>query len=153
MVDDLQRQVVLSVPPSRAWAAWTEQVGLWWPPSHRQFPAGRLWLEPGVGGRLVEQAPGGQEHVLGRLVVWQPPHHLAYDFFPGADPATPTRVQVWFHPQVGGGGDGTRVEVRHSPGALDPARWSGGVGRFARAWDHLLPCLTHHLSTEGASPP
>lgn len=140
----LRREVVLSVVPTRAWAAWTQQIDLWWPPSHRAFAQSVLRLESGVGGRLVEQADDGAERLLGQVVVWQPPHLLAYDFFPGGGPDAPTRVQVWFHPRPSGG---TRVEILHLPGALDAARWSGGVARFQRAWDHLLPHLAHVLPT------
>ena len=131
----ISRDLRVTVPPARAWRAWVVHIDLWWPQGHRRFGESRLSLEPGVGGRLVETAADGQEALFGVVVGWEPPTRLAYDFFPGSSPEHPTRVVVTFAEE----GEGTRVEVRHSLGAMPPEQWAQRNVRFAQRWDHLLP--------------
>lgn len=141
----LERVIDVQVPAARAFAVWTEHVGLWWPPRHSITgePGARMSFEPGVGGRLLERAPSGEEVSWGRIRVREPPGRLVYSFLPGGGPDA-SEVEVCFQPR---GTSGTRVVVHHRPGEMSAERWSGFVLRFERGWAALIPALTQHLES------
>lgn len=100
--------------PERAFAVFTEEIGLWWRPnmlfSFTGGPPGVLSFEPGVGGRLVETLPAGGTFEIGRITSWEPGRLLAFSWRQAsfaADQAT--RVEIRFEPV----GDETRVTVEH----------------------------------------
>jgi uncharacterized protein YndB with AHSA1/START domain len=91
-------------------------------------------------GRIFERTPAGQEHDWGEVLVWEPPHRLAYLWHLRQDRADATHVEISFRPE----GDGTRVSIVHSGwerlgDRADPLRdrnrrgWAGLVPHFARA--------------------
>lgn len=111
--------VSVRVPPAEAFEIFTQEIDLWW----RRGPAyriagrrpGALAFEPGVGGRLfetVELASGPRLFEMGRILVWDPPQALAFEWrgvnFRAGDPST--RVDVTFRAV----GDSTLVTVRHA---------------------------------------
>lgn len=105
----------IEAPPERVFAAFTEEIGLWWrhdglfPFSRRR--QGRLAFEPGPQGRLVETYAEGDEVEVGRVRVWDPPSQLVLGwrqagFVAGQD----TEVRVRFDPV---GPATTRVTLEH----------------------------------------
>jgi uncharacterized protein YndB with AHSA1/START domain len=99
--------------PDRAFAAFVEEIGLWWRPSplFQTTPRpGRLSFEAGEGGRLIETREGGKIFEIGRIRAWEPPHRLVFSWrqasFP---PDLQTEVEVTFEAV----GDETRVSVEH----------------------------------------
>ena len=135
MSRNLQRIIHVRCPVSQAFAAFTEQIDLWWPRGHRRFAESRLQLEARVGGRFTERAAAGDEVRLGEVLVCEPPNHICYSWHPGAVDA-PTRVDVRFIDE----GDRTRVEVTHSEGTADMGdAWPGRAALFQRGWDLVLP--------------
>lgn len=141
----IERAVVVATTPARAFDLWVSRVDLWWPPGHRVSgeAGGTLRIEPGVDGRFFERTPDGRELDYGRVVAWQPPTLLAYDFFLGGGRDAPTRVEVRFV----AAGAGTRVEVRHLPGALPPDRFDATAPRYRASWDHVTAAFVAHART------
>ena len=105
----------IAAPPGRVFTAFTAEIGQWWRPhglfelNHRRD--GTLAIEPGVGGRVVEAYPDGDEFEVGRVRVWEPPGLLVFSWraesFP---PDRETEVSVRFEGVDGGG---TRVVLEH----------------------------------------
>ena len=98
----------------RAFEVFTADIGRWWRPNplfaFTPRDPGVLSFEPGEGGRLIETLPSGRVFEIGGVLVWEPPHRLAFGwrqatFAPGQD----TRVEVRFEAL----GQETRVTVEH----------------------------------------
>ena len=104
-------------------------------------------LEPRQGGRWFERGVDGSECEWGRVLAWDPPHHVAVswnidgDFKLQPDPAKSSRVDVHFSTS-----DETTTVVelehssidRHGPGwekvydgVASPGGWGDLLERFA----------------------
>jgi uncharacterized protein YndB with AHSA1/START domain len=140
----------VGAPPSRAFAAFTEEIGQWWRPNGLfQFSDGRtgtLAFEPGVDGRLLETYPEGDSFVIGNISVWDPPRRLVMSwrterFAPDWD----TELHINFETV----GDQTRVTVEHFGWDEIPADHAARHGfplhvfqqRWADWWQDMLPDL------------
>ena len=108
--------VALRVPatPTRAFQAFTAEIGQWWRPNQLfQFtarPAGTLAFEPGEGGRFIETAADGEVFEIGRITAWQPGARLAFTWRQASfAPGQVTEVEIRFEAV----GSETRVTVEH----------------------------------------
>jgi uncharacterized protein YndB with AHSA1/START domain len=76
----------IAAPPARVFQAFTAEIGQWWRPSglfpSSRQPAGRLAIEPGVGGRVTETHGDGEVVEIGRIRVWEPPDRLVFTWRP-----------------------------------------------------------------------
>ena len=111
--------ITVHAPVERAFTVFTEGFDTWWPRSHHIGKAdmAEAVIEPRVGGRWHERGVDGSECEWGRVLAWDPPHHIAmswhltgewgYD----ADPDRASRVDVRF---VVVSDSDTRVELEHS---------------------------------------
>lgn len=104
----------IAAPPERVFAAFTEEIGVWWRPNalfaFTPRPPGKLAFEPGIGGRFTETLANGKVFEIGRITVWSPPTHLAFTWRQATFPLDcVTDVDVRFEPADGG----TRVTVTH----------------------------------------
>jgi uncharacterized protein YndB with AHSA1/START domain len=74
-------RVVLDVdaPIERAFRVFTERFDSWWPRTHSLSASGldTVTLESAEGGRWFERGLDGTECDWGRVLVWDPPTHLA----------------------------------------------------------------------------
>lgn len=141
-------EVVVAVDPQRAFAAFTGEFTAWWPAEHHtgDVEMAEGVIEPEVGGRWYERGVDGSECDWGRVLVWDPPGHLALswwlnpDFEPVPDPDRASRIDVTFDVVDGG----TRVQLvhsgldRHGPGweristgVGAPTGWPGILRQFA----------------------
>lgn len=156
--DRVRVQVRLSVAPERAFEAFTAEIDQWWRRGMAYRVSGRnpgrLRLEPGVGGRLVETYEAGGaalEAVTGEILAWEPPSRLVFawrsvTFVDGES----TTVEVRFEPDR----DATVVTLTHtgfaSLRADHPVRHSEEVaafiGRFGLWWGALLRGLREHVA-------
>ncbi len=120
-------EVEVAVDPDTAFAAFTEELDLWWvrgPINH--FAAGRtlaMRCEPGVGGRLLEVYGDDDALELGRITAWEPGKRLAWH-----SSLDEVSIDVSFSPA----GDGCLVRVQ----ASIPA---GGQDRGGTAWVRVTP--------------
>lgn len=140
----------IAAPPARVFAAFTAEIGDWWRPNTLFQPGrrrdGRLSVEPGVDGRLLQTHADGEVEEIGRVLVWDPPHHLALTWRPTSfAPDQQTEVRVRFDPVD----DGTRVQVEHLGWDTIPADHVARHGfplhafqqRLAAWWQDLLAGL------------
>jgi uncharacterized protein YndB with AHSA1/START domain len=141
----------IAAPPSRVFEAFTAEIGEWWRPNGlfqpSRHPAGRLTIEPGVGGRLLETHAGGEVDEIGRIRAWEPPVRLVLTWRPTSFTADQvTEVHVRFEPVEGA----TRVVVEHFGWDGIPAEHAARHGiplfvfqqRLADWWRDLLDSLS-----------
>jgi hypothetical protein len=120
-----------------AFAVWTTRIDTWWPRDHTvSGRAEAVVLQSGVGGRIFERTPDGDEHDWGEVTIWSPPRTLGYRWHLGRAASDATEVQIQF---VSQGDESTRVEIEHRGWdrlGADGVEWrqqnQGG-------WDALLP--------------
>jgi uncharacterized protein YndB with AHSA1/START domain len=138
----IEFSVVLNRSPDEAFTLFTERISEWWPPSHRltKDAASRIILS--ADGTFRERASDGREVDLGRVRIWEPPTHIALDFFLGTGSESPTDVLIVFAPEPAG----TRVSVRHQPGDASAALWQERVARFETSWPLVLAALERQAS-------
>ncbi len=152
--DDRARvSVLVAVDPPTAFRVFTEEIDRWWRRGLKFRVSGKrhgvMHLEPHVGGRLFESiatARGEKVVESGRVTVWDPPGHLAFEWRPTNFAAhESTLVDVTFDPSP----SGTLVTVTHSGWSrirLDhPARHREDVPTFLRNlglwWGDLMSSL------------
>ncbi|CAN5830030.1 SRPBCC family protein [soil metagenome] len=143
--DPLVKEITVPLAPERAFALFTDGIATWWPlASHSVARANAVGcrFEPRVGGRLLEVARDGSEHVWGRVRAWEPPARLVVTWHPGREAETAQELSVTFSPE----GNGTRIRLVH-------AGWEllGDAGRVERdnydpGWDYVLG---RYVSTAG----
>lgn len=131
----------VAASPEHAFDVWTRRTLLWWPPSHTVSGAPeRIVFEPRAGGRIVEVAPSGEEHLWGEVLDWEPPARLRYRWHLFIDPSEATDVEITFRPA--GGGTTVRLEQRgwERLGDAGPPRrertgkaWAEITSRYARS--------------------
>lgn len=145
MSEVIEQAVLVSLGPAEAFKLFFEKLQRWWP---REYTWGNevmeaIGIEPGIGGLCFERGPHGFRCDWGRVLEWQPPHHvkLAWQIGPHRepvpDPAKASLVEVRFSPESTGG---TRVTVRHSEfrrHGSDAARYQAALGS-QQGWPYLL---------------
>ncbi|AEA27089.1 SRPBCC domain-containing protein [Pseudonocardia benzenivorans] len=104
----------IAAPPDRVFTAFTAETAIWWRPNTlfqlNGRDDGRLAIEAGPGGRVLECYPDDPPFEVGRVRVWEPPGRLVLGWRPATFPADrETEVHVRFE-EVD---DGTRVVVEH----------------------------------------
>jgi uncharacterized protein YndB with AHSA1/START domain len=145
----VRTSVVVEVPPDRAFAVFTEDMGSWWSPDHHilQAPLASMVVEPRVGGSIYDVGTDGSECRWGTVLAYEPPDRFVFgwnitpQWQVESDPARASEVEVRFVPEEGGR---TRVELehrhldRHGEGWEDmreavasPGGWGSGLRRFA----------------------
>jgi uncharacterized protein YndB with AHSA1/START domain len=154
--DAIRVTTLVAVDPAAAFAAFTEDVDAWWRrgPRYRPLahPNGVMRLEPGVGGRLLEEYGdrADERFELGRVRVWDPPARLVLlwrnrSFAPGEE----TEVEIRFDARP----NGTLVQLEHRGfGALrddHPTRHGLGRGPAFEAsmglwWGEMLLAAKDH---------
>jgi uncharacterized protein YndB with AHSA1/START domain len=141
--------------PQRAFAAFTEEISLWWQPNElfAITPAGdgRLAFEPGAGGRLFTTFANGKEYEIGRISTWQPGKRLVFSWRPASfTPEQSTEVEVLFEAV----GKETRVSIEHRAWDTIPQRHVARHGfpehatleRCSEWWRASLANLRQRLS-------
>ena len=70
----VRKSVVVDGTPAEAFEFFTGKIDRWWPKEHHigQTPVVESLIEPFVGGRWFSKHEGGEESVVGHVVVWQP---------------------------------------------------------------------------------
>jgi uncharacterized protein YciI/uncharacterized protein YndB with AHSA1/START domain len=149
-LDPVRRAVLVPVPPERAFAAFTAEIGAWWPLGSHSVggaEATGLSLEPRAGGRIVETIRGAEPALWGTVTIWDPPRLVAFTWHPGRAPVPATEVAVRFHAE----GEGTRVELEHwGWERLD--RPEASRDQYRDGWPAVLRALADRLR-DGAGPP
>ncbi len=108
----IRLSVKVKATPERAFAAFTTNMGTWWPVASHSIcedPATEVVFEERVGGRVYERSPHGREQLWAEVLVWEPPHRLVLAWRPNPAPGPRTEVEVTFHRQE----NETRVDLEH----------------------------------------
>ena len=114
-------RLTLRVPTSveRAYAVFAEEFASWYHPSEytwSQDVLETIGIEGREGGRCFERGPYGFWVDWGRVLVWDPPHRLAFSWQispgrePVPDPEKASEVELRIHEE---GPQSTRVEFEH----------------------------------------
>jgi uncharacterized protein YndB with AHSA1/START domain len=112
----VKRSVVVKAGLERSFAAFTGNMGRWWPRSHSiaSSPTANVVLEGRAGGRWYEVGSDGAECEWGKVLLWEPPSRVVLGWQIDAnwkyDPTFVTEVEVVFTALEGGG---TRVDLEH----------------------------------------
>jgi uncharacterized protein YndB with AHSA1/START domain len=150
----------IAAPPDRVFEAFTAEIGQWWRPSglfpSSRRPAGRMAIEPGVGGRVTETHDDGEVVEIGRIRVWEPPDRLVFTWRPTSfGPDQETEVHVGFEPVA----EGSRVVVEHLGWDAIPPEHAARHGfplfvfqqRLADWWRDLLASLADRSTDPAGS--
>ena len=105
----LERRV--SASPERAFDVFFHEIDSWWPLATHSVHGerGKVVVEPGPQGRIVEHPAEGNDIEWARVEVWDPPRRLVLRWHPNPERSGDTEVEVRFTPD----GEGTRVELEH----------------------------------------
>ncbi|MEQ4300804.1 SRPBCC family protein [Plantactinospora sp. B6F1] len=131
-------------PADRAFAVFTEGLGDWWVKEYTWSgpqKLAKLGIEPGSGGMLYEIGPHGFRADWGRVLDWQPPRRLVFnwqigpDRAPVPDPDRASAVEVRFAPQADGS---TLVEVEHRDFDRHGEAAEGYRDALTAGWHELL---------------
>src|SRR5579883_2864115 len=78
-IPPVQKSVVVSTTPEKAFALFTQKMHAWWLPDHTlnpESPRADIVIEPKVGGRWYERASDGKICEWGKVLQWNPPSGL-----------------------------------------------------------------------------
>jgi len=127
----------VACPQERAFDLWANRIKTWWPSDHTV--SGRkdvtVILESGVGGRIFERTPEGEEHEWGEVTAWEPPQQLSYLWHLGSDRSDATTVTVMFVPN---GPEETIVRIEHDGWERLGSRAEERRNRNSAGWQSLV---------------
>ncbi len=116
-VEPIRKTVVVRCAPERAFQAFTEEIGSWWPlETHSisvmddgaEAPRAALF-EPRLGGRVYEVTQDGRELAWATVIGWDPPRRVVLAWHVNPANTDATEIEVTFTAE----GEGTRVELEH----------------------------------------
>ncbi|SMY08679.1 SRPBCC domain-containing protein [Flavimaricola marinus] len=124
MIEPIEITTVLNTTPEAAFRAFTANVAAWWPVATHSIAGGRVSIEPGVGGRIMETPETGPPNIWGRITEWTEFSRIRFTWYVGEGPDNGTDVLIEFLPT-----DDGRI----------------GVTLIHSGWEHLAPtALTRH---------
>jgi uncharacterized protein YndB with AHSA1/START domain len=110
----VNRSVTVNVAPERAFRAFVDDIGKWWPLAEGFAFAGDraqdMYLEGREGGRVYERSMDGKEFHIGTVTVYDPPSRVVFTWGEATaewDGATEVEVRFTSH------GGSTRVDLEH----------------------------------------
>jgi uncharacterized protein YndB with AHSA1/START domain len=119
VIPPVVKTVTVECTPEEAFRYFTADFSKWWPVAthsviayaseFKQKPA-EATFEPRQGGRILERADSGEEHVWGTVLAWEPPSRVIFSFHPGRDSQNAQSVEVTFSPVA----KGTEVVLTHT---------------------------------------
>jgi uncharacterized protein YndB with AHSA1/START domain len=141
------RSVTVMASADRAFTAFTEEIGRWWPLAEGFAFAGDrakdMFLEGREGGRVYELSRDGREFPIGTVTAYDPPNRVAFTWGEATDEwDTHTEVEVRFTEE----GGGTRVDLEHRGfEGIGPAA-EETRGTYATGWAAVLDRYQRHAA-------
>jgi uncharacterized protein YndB with AHSA1/START domain len=132
-LEAVRKSVLVAAPPETAWEVFVDRIGEWWP-LHRHSLADEPETATVDGERIYERAKDGTEHTWGHIVVWEPPHRLAFTW--EVRRGGQSAVEIRFTQE----GDGTRVEVEHTGFEAYGANAPAIRASYEPGWEFVLGC-------------
>lgn len=127
----------IAAPPAQCYQRFTAGFGDWWPVrthSLSRDAATRCVLEARIGGRVLETAPDGTEHLWGNVTAAEPGRTVRFTWHPGREAGSAQWVEVLFEAAP----TGCQATLTH-------AGWEslGEIGpllrqQYASGWRHLF---------------
>ena len=142
----IRKTITVNAPVERAFEVFTAGIGAWWPIETHSVGRGKaetVVLEGRRGGRLFERQTDGAESDWGQVIVWDPPHRVAFTWHPGRGVTTAQEVEVHFTAVAGS----TRVDLEHRGWENLGDLAAETIPEYDSGWDHVLG----HLYAEAAS--
>ena len=143
----IRRSVVVRGPVEAVFTRFTAGIGQWWPLDQFSYGGDRradLILEDHAGGRFYERFRDGEEHEIGRVLVYEPPHRVVFTWNQANWPE-PTEVEVRFYPE----GAFTRVELEHRGWERLGEAGPGTQQAFGGGWGIILGRFQYRLIGRG----
>ncbi len=140
-------------PLDETFRLFTESMDRWWPlASHSvgRRDAASCAMEGRVGGHIFERTRGGDVHVWGTVLVWEPPRRLVCTWHPGRSADQATEVEIGFTAV----GDGvTRIDLEHRGWATLGAQATTIQSGYVEGWDFVLGQCFGGFAGPPAGPP
>ncbi len=101
------KRIVVNCPAEDAFRYFTADFHKWWPGHTHSVVAmssgganlpASCTLDPRLGGLIVERGTGGETHLWGTVLTWEPPARLVFSWHPGRSAETAQIVEVTFTP-------------------------------------------------------
>lgn len=105
----IHREILVNAVPERAFAVFTEDIGLWWPVGDHSVH-GEGATVAFADGAIVETSASGVRSTWGEITRWEPGVALAMTWHPGKDHTDASSVTITFTPL----GAQTLVVLEHS---------------------------------------
>jgi uncharacterized protein YndB with AHSA1/START domain len=98
LIEPVEFEFTVDCSVEHAWHTWATKTSSWWPRDHTRSSeeAVTITFEPRPGGRIYERTSKGVEHDWGEVLLWDPPHKLAYLWHLSGDRSQATTVTVSF---------------------------------------------------------
>ena len=122
------------------------KASLWWPHGHSVSgdPRFTVTIEPCAGGRIYECTPAGVEHDWGEVLLWEPPHRLAYLRHLRFDRSDATESRSRSRPRTGA----RRSRSSTAAGSAAAGKVTERRDRNKRGWAGLPP---HYIAACAAT--
>jgi len=104
--------IELALSPVRAYAAFAERFGEWWPAASHSLSrdsATSCRLDARLGGAVLERTPDGTLHTWGEVLEVEPGRRIRFSWYPGRERESAQWIDVDFAPAAGG----SRVTLTH----------------------------------------
>jgi uncharacterized protein YndB with AHSA1/START domain len=137
-VEPIRKSIELACADEHAFHVFTGKIALWWPlkeHSCSEENAETVEIEPRAGGRIVETAKGGEKHVWGTVLTWDPPRGVSMTWHPGNPVDQATRLTVTFtrlSPER------TRVDLVHDGWEARGEKAGAVRGSYDSGWAGVL---------------
>jgi uncharacterized protein YndB with AHSA1/START domain len=132
----VRKSVTVNVPADRAFRAFTDEIGQWWPLDKGFSFGGELakdmFMEGREGGRLYERFSDGNEYLYGNVLAYEPPTRVVFSW--PSEAAEPTEVEVRFTPE----GESTRVDLEHRGFERLGEQAEKASGEYDQGWVEVL---------------
>jgi uncharacterized protein YndB with AHSA1/START domain len=145
------RSVTVRVAPERAFAAFWQEIGAWWPLGEGFAFAGERWqdmvIEGRQGGRVYERARDGEVFHIGSVRVYEPPSRIVFTWGEATEEwDAPTEVEVRFTSE----GGGTRVDLEHRAFERIGPEAEPTAKQYESGWAFVLERFVRHAGREAS---
>ena len=131
------KERTLACSPEVAFTLFTDRIGEWWPVDPHSVAGARvasITVEPLVGGFVYETDDAGARVDWALVTLYDVPHRLVLDWYPGRTPDEATRVEVTFTATE----TGCLLRLVHSGWTADTADRRAS---YDTGWDLVLDAL------------
>jgi uncharacterized protein YndB with AHSA1/START domain len=136
-VEPVRKSVTVPAAPPRAFELFTAHLHEWWPLATHSVgieDAVSVTFGAGTGAAIIETEADSTTCRWGTVTHWDPPHRVAFTWYPGTPEAEATCVDVTFTPD---GPGRTVVQLVHSGWERRPDGASARDG-YDSGWDPVI---------------